>query len=107
MSRSNRYTKPDTAAPILADLRALEAEMRGKADDYLRSAKAYTCRSNSDVRAGLVKGAAVFRMDADRIAAIVAKYEVKDAPAVAQVTERTQAPHWPMAASTEPSDQDA
>lgn len=107
MSRSNRRTLQGQASPILDDLRTLEAEMRGKADDYLRSSKAYTCRSNSDVRAGLVKGAAVFRMDADRIAAIVAKYEVKDAPAVAKVTERTQAPHWPLAASAEPSDQDA
>jgi len=93
---------------LLDDLRTLETDLRTKADDYLRSSKAYTCRSNSDVRAGLVKGAAVMRIDADRIGAIIAKHsEPTYEQGVAEVTERTQAPHWPLAASTEPSDQDA
>jgi hypothetical protein len=39
----------------------LAAAWRAKASDYLRNAKAYTCRSQSEHRAGLVKGAAILQ----------------------------------------------
>ena len=93
--------------PLLDDLRTLEADLRTKADDYLRSSKAYTCRSNSDVRAGLVKGAAVMRINADRIGAIIAKHsEPTYEQGVAEVTERTQAQSRDVATEAEPADQD-
>lgn len=97
-----------TKRELLDDLTGAVADLYAKSDDYLRSSKSYTCRSNSDVRAGLVKGAAVMRIDADRIASLIAKHsEPTYEQGVAEVTERTQAPHWPLAASAEPSDQDA
>ena len=124
MAPRNQQSKPVHNSAILDDLGALVADLHAKADDYLRNCKAYHCRGNAEVRAGLVKGAAVMRIDAAKIQAVIEKY--KDQPngqastarsprqttapiqaAVAEVTERTQAPHWPLAASTEPSDQDA
>lgn len=55
---------------LLDDLRQVVTELRDKADSYLRSSKAY----KSDERAALVRGAAVFRLSADKIEAIVGKH---------------------------------
>ena len=42
-------------------------QWRAKADDYLRIAKAYQCRSHAETRAGYVKQSAQLRMCADEL----------------------------------------
>ena len=99
-----------TKRDLLDDLTGLVADLHAKADDYLRSSKAYTCRSNSDVRAGLVKGAAVMRIDAAKIQAVIDKYKEQSngQASAARSTRQTTAPIPAAVAevSTDPSTQD-
>jgi hypothetical protein len=53
----------------------LPAAWRSKADDYLRTAKAYQCRSHSETRGGLVKGAAVLKSCARELEELLAEVE--------------------------------
>ena len=104
---------------------------RTKADDYLRAAKGYQCRSNSEVRAGYVKGAAVLRMCADQLdAAYASSTEAQATPpessapstpdqpitrrrgrratgAMAEEHADTEAGDGQAAPDAEPADQDA
>lgn len=64
-----------TKRELLDDLTAAVADLYSKSDDYLRNAKSYHCRSNAEIRAGLVKGAAVMRMDANKIQGIIDKHK--------------------------------
>lgn len=64
-----------TKRELLDDLTAAVADLYSKSDDYLRNAKSYHCRSNAEIRAGLVKGAAVMRMDANKIQALIDKHK--------------------------------
>lgn len=64
-----------TKRELLDDLIGAVADLYAKSDDYLRNAKAYHCRSMAETRAGLVKGAAVMRMDASKIQALIDKHK--------------------------------
>ena len=108
---------------VLDDLGALTLDLYAKSDDYLRNAKAYHCRANAEIRAGLIKGAAVMRMDAAKVQAVIDKH--KDQPSgqtsatrianrtsasesrpVAEVPAVAEATDGQVAASAEPPDQD-
>ena len=109
---------------VLDDLGALTLDLYAKSDDYLRNAKAYHCRANAEIRAGLIKGAAVMRMDAAKVQAVIDKH--KDQPSgqasatrianraptsesrpVEQVSTATGAQDGTMAAGEESPDQAA
>ena len=60
---------------------AIAERCRAKAAEYLTTAKGYNCRHNAELRAGLVKGAAVLNMVAgwlDEEAAAVATTSAKE-----------------------------
>jgi len=98
---------------IIADLEAAVADIYAKADDYLRSSKSYTCRGNSEIRAGMIKGAAVMRVDASKVQAVIDKHKGQaDAGTegvvsrLAEVPEQPQAQSRDVATETQPADQD-
>lgn len=90
----NQQSKPVHNSAILDDLGALVADLYARADDYLRNCKAYHCRGNAEVRAGLVKGAAVMRIDAAKIQAVIDKYKDQSngQTSAARSTRQTTAP---------------
>lgn len=51
-----------TRGQIARDLQSVIDKCEVKSTEYLRTAKSYNCKSNAELRAGLVKGAAVLRM---------------------------------------------
>lgn len=63
-----------TKRDVLDELDAIVADLFAKADGYLLSAKAYNCRSTEAIKSGLIKGAAVMRVNAERIQALIAKH---------------------------------
>ena len=99
-----------TKRDVLDELDTIVADMFAKADGYLLSAKAYNCRSTEAIKSGLIKGAAVMRIDAAKIQAVIEKY--KDQPngqaSAARSTRQTTAPIQAAVAevSTDPSTQD-
>lgn len=110
MAPRNQQSKPVHNSAILDDLGALVADLYARADDYLRNCKAYHCRGNAEVRAGLVKGAAVMRIDAAKIQAVIEKYKDQSngQTSAARSTRQTTAPIPAAVAevSTDPSTQD-
>lgn len=89
---------------IIADLQSLVVDLYAKADDYLRSSKSYTCRGNSEIRAGMIKGAAVMRVDASKVQAVIDKHK-EQADVLAEV-QHSEPSYRPLATEAEPEDQD-
>lgn len=101
---------------------ALIAAWRAKADDLLRAAKGYPCRSMEGIKTGLIKQAAQARMCADDLekalaeAGIAEAHGADDQPvqgedaaahgAVVEIDGIPEAPGWPSPAGTERQDQD-
>lgn len=100
----------------LADgVQAVANEMRAKAADYLRNAKSYSCRSNAELRAGLVKGSAVLNMCANMVEKLLdetgktaTKSPTPRQPAsVAEVASEPEAADGQLATEAQQQDQDA
>lgn len=93
-----------TKRELLDDLIGVVADLYAKADDYLRNAKSYHCRSNAEIRAGLVKGSAVMRMDAHKVQSVIDKHKEVATVRVARV-EVAQTPEPTQEEPPEPVDQ--
>jgi hypothetical protein len=78
------------------EIALLVEQWRSKAIDYLRTAKSYQCRSQSETRGGLVKGACVLQMCANELEAGLAKTQ-----AMGEVGQRPEAPERQTAPAQE------
>lgn len=75
--------------PNLYRFQQLAKRCRDKSEEYLATSKSYTCKSNAELRAGIVKGAAVLKMVANWIDAEVADQKSAKKPAKAVEADKT------------------
>lgn len=80
------------------------AAWHAKADDLMRCAKAYNCRSQEAVRTGYIKQAAQARMCAEELERDYAESRPSETPMV-EVSQLPEAPEWSSATDEERSDQ--